>query len=162
MIRILFPVRLEVSDGHWVLVVIRLFSFPTGKTYQFSVYNSNKLSRYLPMLGKLAIEPVLVHVSKVLPKKEWKYARKDVECATHQNMEDSGIAVIDNAISVIYGTEMQSDMGAVACYTRREKYARQCLQSGTFVPRVLRTSTDLTQPIQTLLFLLVQLFLDWD
>ena len=121
---------MDVADGHWVLVVVELHLRPLGNMYQFSVYNSNKLSRYMSSLGQLAIEPVLEHLSGILPKSEWKFSRKEVKCAAHEKIEDSGIAVISNAIAILNHSTLEEDMGEVACWTRREKYARHCMESG--------------------------------
>ena len=132
MDRLLFPLRLNALDGQWVLVLVELHLRPLGNMYQFSVYNSSKQSRYFGSLAQLAIEPVLEHLGGILPKSEWKFSRKEVECAIHEITEDSGISVISNAISIIYHTPFEHDMGEVACWSRREKYARQCLESGTY------------------------------
>ena len=66
--RLLFPLRMDVPDSHWVLVAVELKIHRLRNTYQFSVYNSNKISRYIGSLGQLAIEPVLEHLSDILSK----------------------------------------------------------------------------------------------
>jgi hypothetical protein len=101
-----------------------------GFAFKICVYNSGKLGRYLKM-SEDAIDQVKHCLKTILPKQEfYQWSPCSNACATHEMVCDSGIAVISNALSVIYpNTKVETDMSELACWERRERYARQCLES---------------------------------
>lgn len=50
-------------------------------------------------------------------------------CSQHTKIEDSGIAVIWNALAIIYNMEFETDLSEFRCWKKRELFARQCLAS---------------------------------
>ena len=86
-----------------------------------------------PRVYRDAVQRFKHHFGFVMPVAKWTQVKRDVVCAKHDLVADSGIAVISNALAVIFGNQLEKGMGEIACWKRRETFAQQCLDSGIYV-----------------------------
>jgi len=118
------------DKGHWVLVVVYLLKHAIGFTFKLFFYNSGEWGEYATS-SKSVIWPVKEYLRILLPKQEfYDWEQLASTCAKHEKACDSGIAVIENIISIAHpDISIATDMSELACWERREKYAWQFLES---------------------------------
>ena len=120
---------MAASEGNqWVLLVARLTVQRDGYRCKLHVYNSSRLGKYLDM-SKKAITPVKDYLEKILHPEKIEIVEVGEKCGQQASVAESGIALLSNALSVINNTPIDMDMSELACWEKREKYARQCLES---------------------------------
>jgi hypothetical protein len=65
------------------------------------------------------------------------------KCAIWERQEDSGVAVIANALSLIFGRELDEDMGKAGCLEKRERFGRMVLHGALRNEQVLKRAREI-------------------
>jgi hypothetical protein len=91
-----------------------------------------------------SVAPVQLFMKTAFPDIPFKLRRTKIEkCAIWERQEDSGVAVISNALSLIFGRDLDDDMGKAGCLEKRERFGRMVLHSALRNEQVLERAREI-------------------
>ncbi|KAK0104409.1 hypothetical protein ONS95_004703 [Cadophora gregata] len=113
--------------SHWILLVATLYPSFGNKLAEIKVYNSLET----PEIERAGVRTIGTHIKRLTGNEDLTFNVIKVKCALQSNYDDCGIAVISNAIRIIwFGGKLDKSMGEDFCAARRKFHAEQCLKNG--------------------------------